>query len=270
MALDDIEEGKEDWIKTLDAFYKEFQKELKLAGKQMPNLKQGVETDEVCEKCGSPMVIKRGKFGKFLACTGYPECKNTRELAREGTAESAGAGPEVETDPCEKCGRPMILKKGRFGEFFACSGYPDCRNTRKIITRGGERQTQADIPTDEKCPKCGNILVIKHGRFGEFTACSNYPECRYTKQESTGVDCPKCGKFPVVARKSRRGKTFYGCGSYPDCDFVLWHKPVPIQCPACGAKFLLERFTKKEGLVRTCDNKECSYRESVEGAAASA
>ncbi|HEV8130114.1 MAG TPA: type I DNA topoisomerase [Acidobacteriota bacterium] len=270
-ALDEIEEGKEDWIDTLNEFYKEFQKELKRAQSQMQNLKaEEIETDEVCEKCGSKMVIKWGRFGRFLACSNYPECKNTKELPKENGSEAKPAAAEIESEPCEKCGKPMILKKGRFGEFLACSGYPECKNTRKIISRGGEREVKADIPTGEKCPKCGQVLVVKHGRFGEFTACSNYPECRYIKQESTGVICPKCGKFDLVARKSKRGKVFYGCGSYPDCDFVLWYKPVPIPCPRCGEKFLLERQTKKEGLIRYCQKEGCKYKEVIEEAAAMA
>ncbi len=270
-ALDEIEEGKEDWIHALNDFYKEFKKELNLAEKKMQNLKiEEIQTDEVCEKCGSKMIIKWGRFGRFLACSNYPECKNTKELAKEPSVEYNGSGTEIETEPCEKCGKPMVLKKGRFGEFFACSGYPECKNTRKIVSRGGEREVKVDIPTNEKCPKCGQILVIKHGRYGEFTACSNYPECRYIKQSSTGVTCPKCGKSELVAKKSKRGKTFYGCSSYPDCDFVLWYKPVPISCPKCGEKFLLERQTKKEGLIRYCQKEGCKYKEVIEPAAATA
>ncbi|HEY3131825.1 MAG TPA: type I DNA topoisomerase [Acidobacteriota bacterium] len=270
-ALDEIEEGKEDWIHALNEFYKEFKKELRLAEKKMQNLKtEEIQTDEVCEKCGNKMVIKWGRFGRFLACSNYPECKNTKELAKESSSESKTGAPEIEAEPCEKCGKPMVLKKGRFGEFLACSGYPECKNTRKIVSRGGGREVKADIPTDEKCPKCGQILVIKHGRYGEFTACSNYPECRYIKQQSTGVTCPKCGKFEVVGKKSKRGKVFYGCSSYPDCDFVLWYKPVPIPCPKCGEKFLLERQTKKEGLIRYCQKEGCNYKQVIEPAVATA
>ncbi|MBI4454465.1 MAG: type I DNA topoisomerase [Acidobacteria bacterium] len=270
-ALDEIEEGKEDWVETLASFYREFKKELEVAGREMQNLKKHeIETDEVCEKCGNKMVIKWGRFGRFLACSNYPDCKNTKELTKEVSTEAAAQDTEVETKPCEKCGKPMVLKKGRFGEFFACSGYPECRNTRRIISRNGERLVKTDTPTDEKCPRCGQILVIKHGRYGEFTACSNYPDCKYIKQESTGVICPKCGKFDIVARKSRRGKSFYGCSSYPDCDFVLWYKPVAISCPACGEKFLLERQTKREGAIRYCHKSNCHYKETAQGAAASA
>ncbi|HEY2932555.1 MAG TPA: type I DNA topoisomerase [Acidobacteriota bacterium] len=270
-TLDEIEEGKEDWIATLRDFYKEFKKELDLASRRMQNLKkQEIETEEICDKCGNKMVIKWGRFGRFLACSNYPECKNTKELEREARSDSSAPEPAIETEPCEKCGRPMVLKKGRFGEFFACSGYPECRTTRKIVSSGGERHVKMDVPTGERCPKCGEEMVIKHGRFGEFTACSKYPDCRYIKQETTGVQCPKCKKGELVVKKSRRGKVFYGCSSYPECDFVLWYKPIAVPCPRCGERFLIERQTKKEGLIRYCHREDCDYKEAVEEAPASA
>jgi len=263
--LDDIEDGKEAWTHTLQEFYKEFARELDKAKSEMVDLKrQEIETDEICEKCGGKMVIKWGRFGRFMACANYPECKNTREIAREGAPEGAPAETPIE-ETCEKCGKPMVLKRGRFGEFLACSGYPECRNTKKIVSRGGEREVKSDIPTDEICPQCGKILVIKHGRYGEFTACSNYPECKYVKQITTGVACPEpgCGG-EIVQKKSKRGKIFYSCNRYPDCKFFLWYKPLAIPCPKCGASFVLEKTTKREGTVRYCHNKECDYKVAVD------
>ena len=155
-----------------------------------------------CDKCGKPMVIKAGKFGLFLACSGYPECENTRELE---TPEADAEGGEIE-ETCENCGKPMAMKRGRFGQFLACTGYPECKTTRKIIaTKAGLAAAKPDQILDEKCPKCESNLVIKQGRFGEFTACSNYPACKYVKQKSTGVVCPKDGG-DIVERKSRRGQ----------------------------------------------------------------
>ena len=122
----------------------------------------------------------------------------------------------------------MVLKKGRFGQFFACSGYPDCKTTKQI---GGNEQKKADVPLDEKCPQCGNNLVLKYGRFGEFIACSNYPTCKYVKQKTIGVKCPNCSEGEIVERRSKRGKTFYGCNRYPECDFVAWGKPVAGEVP---------------------------------------
>jgi DNA topoisomerase-1 len=259
--LDKIEEGKDDYESTLSSFYKKFAKDLKLAEKNMPNLKEGVEPQPpvACDKCGKPMVIKAGKFGLFLACSGYPECENTRELE----TPEAGAEGELE-ETCENCGRPMTVKRGRFGQFLACTGYPECKTTRKIIaTKQGMTAARPDQILDEKCPKCGSNLVLKHGRFGEFTACSNYPACKYVKQKSTGVLCPKDGG-EIVEKKSRRGKVFYGCANYPDCDFTLWNKPLPEPCPDCGAPFLVEKITKRHGRQLICNNEECSYVRSEE------
>jgi DNA topoisomerase-1 len=105
--------------------------------------------------------------------------------------------------------------------------------------------------------------VIKQGRFGEFTACTNYPECKYVKLKSTGVLCPRDGG-ELVERKTRRGRVFYGCSNYPDCDFTTWNKPIPEKCPSCGSSFLVEKITKKHGRQLVCPNDECDYARSEE------
>jgi DNA topoisomerase-1 len=259
--LDKIESGSSTYAKTLTSFYKKFQKDLKRAEKDMPNMKEGYEPDPpvTCDKCGKPMVIKAGKFGLFLACSGYPECGNTRELE----TPEPGAEGEIE-EACENCGKPMVVKRGRFGQFLACTGYPECKTTRKIITtKQGITAAKPDQMLDEKCPKCGSNLVIKQGRFGEFTACSSYPTCKYVKQKTTGVLCPKDGG-DIVERKSRRGKVFFGCANYPDCDFTLWNRPIAETCPECKAPFLVEKITKKNGRQLVCNNEECSYVRSEE------
>jgi len=260
--LDRIESGSSDYASTLSEFYKKFQKDLKRAEKEMLNLKEGYEPDPpvVCDKCSKPMVIKAGKFGLFLACSGYPECENTRELE---TPEPGAEGDPLE-EACENCGKPMALKRGRFGQFLACTGYPECKTTRKIITtKQGMTAAKPDQILEEKCPKCESSLVLKHGRFGEFTACTNYPNCKYVKQKSTGVLCPK-DAADIVERKSRRGKVFYGCVNYPDCDFTLWNRPVAEQCPDCGAPFLVEKITKRHGRQLVCNSEECEYARSEE------
>jgi DNA topoisomerase-1 len=255
--LDEIEQGRADYQGTLSSFYDKFQKDLARAEDQMPDYKRGVEADERCDKCGSPMLTKVGKFGPFLACSAYPDCENTREL------EPADAATDLE-EACENCGKPMVVKRGRFGQFLACSGYPDCRTTRKIIeTKQGRSAARPDRVLDETCPRCGSALVVKHGRFGEFTACSSYPKCRYVKLQSTGVLCPVDGG-DIVERKSRRGKVFYGCANYPDCDFTLWNRPVPASCPECGARFLVEKITKKHGRRLVCHVETCDYERSAE------
>ena len=261
--LDKIEEGEADYAGTLGSFYEDFQVDLAKAAESMPDIKtKGLPSDETCDKCQSPMIIKVGKFGMFLACSAYPDCQNTRELE---TAESTS---EEEEEACENCGRPMVVKRGRFGQFLACSGYPECKTTRKLIsTSQGLSAAKPDQPLDEKCPKCDANLVIKQGRFGEFTACSNYPKCRYVKLKSTGVPCPTDGG-DIVERKSRRGRVFYGCSNYPDCDFTLWNKPLKEVCPTCGAPFLVEKVTKRHGRQVLCHKDDCDYVRTEEELAA--
>ena len=259
--LDRIESGREKWKNAMREFYGLFSKRLAVAYKEMPDLKaEEIETDEVCEKCGGKMVIKWGKFGRFLACSNYPDCKNTREIFKNN---HDSVPPPDEEIPCEKCGKPMVLKRGRFGEFMACSGYPECRNTKKILKSADSVRVKQDIPLEEKCPVCGKNLVIKHGRFGEYTACSDYPGCSYIKLKSTGVPCGKNCGGEIVERKSRRGKTFYGCSNYPKCDFVLWNKPVQEPCPLCRAPFTLVKSTKRQGTIRFCGNEECDFKEKL-------
>jgi DNA topoisomerase-1 len=259
--LDEIEEGKLEWRVAMADFYERFQKDLDHAARNMTDIKRMEKpTDLVCEKCGKPMVIKWGKHGSFIACTGYPECTNTRELTVDlpDVDKTADLGEQDETEYCENCGRPMVLKKGRFGQFFACSGYPDCKTTKQI---GGEQRK--DVALEEKCPQCGNHLVQKFGRYGEFVACSNYPTCKYVKQKTIGVRCPNCSEGEIVERRSKRGRTFYGCNRYPECDFVAWGKPLQEKCPDCGSSYLIEKFLKA-GAVAQCPNAECKYKHPIE------
>ena len=379
--LDLIEEGKVDWRAAIAEFYQKFSADLSHAEEHMTDIKRMEKpTGLTCENCGRPLVIKWGKHGSFIACTGYPDFsprsveadleKVQKEIARqqerarkkfaprveklqaknpdvpiewsEGGLAWTGAGrlgkgqlallkglqtsiaeqrvknrdliesrlksiagryPRVnefydfelqdtaegvalvsrrkedactytreltvdlpdldeadlkekgEEELCENCGRPMVLKKGRFGTFFACSQYPDCKTTKRI---GGDER-KPDVPLDEKCPQCGNNMVLKSGRFGEFTACSNYPSCKYVKQKTIGVKCPECGEGDISERRSKRGKTFYGCTRYPDCKFVAWAKPLAEPCPKCGSKYLLEKWPKS-GHIAQCPNPECKYK----------
>ena len=259
VELDEIEEGKIDWRTSMADFYGRFQKDLEHAARTMTDIKRMEKpTDLLCEKCGKPMVIKWGKHGSFIACTGYPECTNTREVAVEPDGEKGDFGEQDEAEYCGNCGRPMVLKKGRFGQFFACSGYPDCKTTKQI---GGEQRK--DVPLEEKCPQCSSNLVQKFGRYGEFVACSDYPKCKYVKQKTIGVPCPNCSQGEVVERRSKRGKTFYGCNRYPECDFVAWGKPIAEKCPDCGSSYLIEKFLKA-GPVAQCPNTDCKYKRPLE------
>ena len=258
--LDEIEDGKLEWRTAMADFYERFTKSLDHAARTMTDIKRMEKpTDFICEKCGKPMVIKWGRHGSFVACTGYPECTNTRELALDlPDADKSGVSEQDEQEYCENCGRPMVLKKGRFGQFFACSGYPDCKTTKQI---GGEQRK--DVPLEEKCPVCDSNLVQKFGRYGEFVACSNYPKCKYVKQKTIGVSCPNCSEGEIVERRSKRGRTFYGCNRYPECDFVAWGKPIPEKCPECGSSYLIEKYPKS-GPVAQCPNAECKYKHPLE------
>jgi len=262
--LDEIEEGNMDWRTAMAEFYQRFQADLAEAERSMRDVKRmEVPTDQVCEKCGKPMVIKWGKHGSFLACTGYPDCTNTRQL-NKGLHELEEEEGKVEiseqdaTEYCPNCGREMVLKKGRFGTFLACTGYPDCKTTKQL----GQEQKKPDVQLEEKCPLCDHNLVVKSGRFGEFTACSNYPKCKYVKQQTIGVTCPQCNLGEISARRSKRGKTFYGCTRYPECDFVAWAKPIPEKCPDCGSVYLVEKQLKS-GHFAACPNKECKFKREI-------
>jgi DNA topoisomerase-1 len=256
--LDEIEEGKLDWREAMAEFYEKFDKDLKHAEEHMTDIKRMEKpTGEICPKCAKPLVIKWGKHGSFIACTGYPECTYTRELTVDlPDVDKVDLSEQGDEEYCENCGRPMVLKKGRFGTFYACTGYPDCKTTKPI---GGE-QKKSDVPLDEKCPQCGNNLVLKYGRYGEFTACSNYPTCKYVKQKTIGVKCPECSEGEIVERRSKRGKTFYGCSRYPDCKFVTWGKPTAEKCPECGNPYMVEKWLKSGGVVQ-CP--QCKHKQDL-------
>ena len=204
------------------------------------------------------MVEKAGKFGIFLACSRYPDCDNTKEL------EPAEAPTEELEETCENCGRPMVAKRGRFGMFLACTGYPECKTTRKIIaTKQGVAAAKPDQMLDEMCPNCGKNLVLKQGRFGEFTACTGYPECKYVKQKTTGVDVPE-GR-----RRRRRAQVAARQGvlrlrELSEVRFHALEPPVPEPCPKCGWPFLTEKITKRHGRQLICANEACDYVRSAE------
>jgi DNA topoisomerase-1 len=155
----------------------------------------------------------------------------------------------------------MAIKRGRFGVFLACTGYPDCKTTRRLV-EGTRIARQPDEPLDEKCPTCGEGLVKKHGRFGEFIGCSTYPKCKYTRPITLGIKCPKCNEGEFVRRGSvgrgGRPRIFYGCSRYPDCDFTTPFQPIAEPCPKCGAPFIVEKKSKI-GLVRACIKEGCDW-----------
>jgi len=239
--LDKVEEGQLRWTQALEDFYQPFQKDLEKAKVEMEDVKwKGIATDLTCEKCGAPMVIKLGRHGQFLACSNYPECKSTKEFQRNEAGQIQVIEAEPMQETCEKCGAPMMLKTGRFGKFLACSNYPRCKNTKKMMVNGeGKLEVAQDEVSSEVCENCGAPMVVKTGRFGKFLACSKYPECKSTKRigaegkgkgegskpESTGEDCEQCGA-PLVYRKGRFGP-FIACSNYPRCRYTKKIAKVP-------------------------------------------
>jgi DNA topoisomerase-1 len=270
--LDEIEEGKEKWQDALGDFYKKFTKDLKYAEKHMENIKRMEKpTDEHCELCKAPLVIKWGRHGSFYACSTFDkEDPNTCKFTKENPInlpdlDSADVQETTQEEYCENCGRVMVLKRGRFGQFMACTGYPDCKTTRRL----DQGKKVPDIPLDELCPKCGRNMMIRHGRYGEFTTCSGYPECKYVKQNFIGVKCPECKDGDLVEKRARKGNTFYGCGNYPNCKFTSAHKPIAEECPSCGSEYLVEK-NLKAGPVIACPNKECDFERALPPAEAAA
>jgi DNA topoisomerase-1 len=205
--LDQIEEGKCDWVATLHAFYEPFVVELQQATRKMRDVRKEVEeTDEVCDKCQRPMVIRRGRFGRFMACSGYPECKNTRELSTE-TPTQAPAAPSVEVT-CEKCGKPMALKRSRYGEFLACTGYPKCKATKPVVT------SVMDCPV----ASCGGTIVQRRSRRGKtFYGCTNYPRCTFSLwQRPVPQACPQCAAAYMLEKQTKKQGVTRQC---PTCKY---------------------------------------------------
>jgi DNA topoisomerase-1 len=217
--LDLIEEGKEQWIRAMRRFWEPFQKDLERAEVEMRDVKREERpTGLTCEKCGSDMVIKWGRRGEFLACKGYPECKNTKNFTRDEDGTIKPVEAETTDETCEKCGRPMQVRFGRYGKFLGCSGYPECSNMQP-----------------------------------------------FHKPVPTGAPCLACGEGELYERRSRRGKLFYSCRRYPDCQYVVWDKPVLVPCPRCAAPFVTEKVTKRYGTVRRCVREGCEWQEQLAG-----
>ena len=204
--LDRISEGGQDWLASLRNFYEKLDKDLK-QGMTVESVKgTGIPVDDVCPKCGKPLVIKSGKFGRFKACSGYPECRFKENMIKKET-----------------------------------------------------------VPLEEKCPLCGAQLVQRWGRFGAFIACSDYPKCKYIKREQTdtGIACPNACGGTILRRKTRRGKFFFGCSHFPKCRFATWDEPKAQPCPKCGKPFVLQKASKKEGTYIYCWDEKCAYKETV-------
>ena len=214
--LDIISTGEKEWIPVLEDFWKGFSQQIE----EKKNIERKDLTheqlDEACPKCGKPLSVRLGKRGKFVGCSGYPECDFTRSM-------------DGEVRPDE----PVVVE-GRL------------------------------------CPKCDSPLHVKSGAYGKFIGCSAYPKCKFLepleKPKDTGVTCPECKKGSLIERKSRYGKLFYSCNTYPDCKYAVWNPPVAEPCPKCGWPVLTIKTTKRRGTEKVCPQKECGYSEPIAAA----
>jgi len=230
--LDEIEEGTADWLKEMRLFYQAFARWLEQAKQKMKNVKAMEEpTDQVCEKCGRSMVIKWGRFGKFMACSGYPDCKSTKELSGNGSGDAAagtnGQGETVgEGQPCENCGKPMVLKRGRFGPFLACSGYPECRTVIRV--------SQKSVPVPVNLPTRPARRAGRPWSSARAASAGSSPAAPTQVQDgeadSHRRQLPQVRGGPLRKAEQAR-RTFFGCTAYPKCDFTLWNRPVAEPCP---------------------------------------
>ena len=217
--LDAVSRGEEDWVPLLERFWRPFIDQVAHTGE---NVKRSDVTqdilDEACPKCGKPLAARLGKHGRFVGCTGYPDCDYTRDLASNNKPEQP----------------PPQVVEGR------------------------------------QCPKCGSPLILRQGKYGPFVGCSAYPQCRHIepveKPEDTGVACPQCRKGTLRKRKSRRGKVFYSCSTYPACDYAVWNEPVAEPCPRCGWPVLTVKTTQRRGTEKACPQKECGYHAAMDAA----
>ncbi|MFH1618787.1 MAG: topoisomerase DNA-binding C4 zinc finger domain-containing protein, partial [bacterium] len=182
--LDEIAEGGIDWVKTVSDFYTPFSKALSAAREKMTVSRVAVKkTDEICPKCGSPMVIRESRFGQYLSCSTFPKCRGKVPLDADGNK----IVPEETKEVCEICGKPMVIRTGRRGKFLACSGYPDCKNTYSIDAQGRKVASTRPVVTGRICAKCNkNALWLRLGKRGYFLACSGFPKCRNLIKVSKG------------------------------------------------------------------------------------
>jgi DNA topoisomerase-1 len=271
-ALDEVEEGKLTWTKALSEFDKTFTRDRNRALEDMVSGKAGIplaqakklnlsvvpQIEEKCPQCGKKLKLRMGKNGLFVACSGYPGCTFTLNIP--DPEEDAVDVSEIENTMCDECGSPMKVRQSRTGSsFLGCTAYPKCRNVINIAVAGGKAEARPDEPTGVTCPRCGNPLVRRHGRYGAYVSCSNYPACKYKPPKpikDTGVRCPKDGG--IIAERRGRFRPFYGCANYPNCDFSLSVRPIPEACPQCGNPYLLFR-ERKSGSVFACDKAGCGF-----------
>lgn len=195
-TLDKIGEGSEDWQKVLADFYAPFMKKIEAGKKDIKSLKVAIPTGENCPECGSELLLRKGRYGEFIACSNFPKCKYTKNVNGEEPEK-----PEETDEICEKCGSPMVIKNSRRGKFLACSAYPKCKNAKSLTPA-----KEITVP----CPECGGKLQEREGRRGKFFGCTNYPKCKFIANfEPVDRKCPECSY--LMGKKTLRGKEVYEC-----------------------------------------------------------
>lgn len=268
--LDNIEEGSLVAENLLSDFYKPFAQSLENANVHLKDFKlKGQLTDIPCDKCGSPMGIKFGRKGSFLACSHYPECKSTKNFRKNEEGRIVVLEDEVTDIACEKCGKAMIRREGRWGPYLACSGYPDCRNIVSLKKPAPKPRYHVAEGAEPKCEKCEKTMKLRVSRYGShFWSCSSYPKCRGTLAYDTGLACLRDGcSGSLVERLPRKRnvkkKPFWACS---ECDFILGDRPLPDPCPRCGHPYTVEHLPQDAPddaapLVR-CPKEGCAYEKA--------
>jgi len=206
--------------------------------------------------------ISRGEKEWVPLMKGFWEPFTSLIQNKNETVDRKDVTQEAIDEKCPKCDSPLSIRLGRRGRFIGCTTYPECDYTRNLGDDKDASQ-EPEIVEDRKCPECQSDLVIKQGRYGKFIGCSSYPECKHIepleKPEDTGVECPECHKGNILKRKSRYGKIFYSCATYPDCSYAIWNQPINEPCPDCEWPILSIKTTKRKGTEKVCPQKTCKY-----------
>ncbi len=219
------------------------------------NLEDELDAVSRDEKAWKPLLAEF--WGPFIALI----------VDKDETLKRSDVTHEAIEEKCPDCGGPLSIRLGRNGRFIGCNSYPVCKYTRNLD--GDGKQAEPEVIEGRTCPKCNSPLVLKTGRFGKFIGCSGYPKCKHIepleKPEDSGVQCPECKKGSLIKRKSRFGKLFYSCSTYPTCSYAAWNPPLPEPCPNCGWPILTVKTTKRRGVEKVCPQKECGYATPYEG-----
>ena len=185
---------------------------------------------------------------------------------KDKTVQRKDVTQEAIDETCPKCGAPLSIRLGRRGRFIGCTAFPECDYTRSLD--GEDDSSDIEAVEGRSCPECNSQLLVRHGRYGKFIGCSNYPKCKYIepleKPADTQVNCPKCNQGTMLQRKSRRGKIFYSCSRYPDCEYAVWNEPIDRPCPSCNWPILTIKTTKRRGSELVCPQQDCGFTEAYD------